>query len=185
MDFLALQRAIFAPPPSLRPTIPLPESLPLHGALAAATILHHFISQPSLRCHVSTSSQSPLKSDNQSKTIAPSQNPTLSSSVTPLFARLHPLKPVLLSNFVIDSTAQRRLYLASALTPFKGLTYVEKKKTKLIVEACIREGLKVPTPHTLVSILSDISLHSLAFKAITLTASQHYTQPQTSSSNLS
>lgn len=33
--------------------------------------------------------------------------------------------------------------MACALTPFKDLTYLERGKEKLVVEACLREGLKV------------------------------------------
>jgi tRNA nucleotidyltransferase (CCA-adding enzyme) len=38
------------------------------------------------------------------------------------------------------------LYLACALTPYRGITYVDEKgKTRSAVEAAIREGLKVGT----------------------------------------
>ena len=42
-----------------------------------------------------------------------------------------------------DPNAIWRLLLAAAMTPFKGITYQDKKAERLAVEAVIREGLKV------------------------------------------
>jgi tRNA nucleotidyltransferase (CCA-adding enzyme) len=58
--------------------------------------------------------------------ILPTLHPTLVSAVTP--------------------SVKARLFLAAALTPFKGITYTDsKKKTHLVVDAVIREGLRLGT----------------------------------------
>ncbi|KAF8525196.1 hypothetical protein BU17DRAFT_84117 [Hysterangium stoloniferum] len=64
-------------------------------------------------------------------------------STVPTNTPLHSSHPSILSYILSSTSAQSRLYLACALTPFKGLTYTDKKKKKLLVEACIREGLKL------------------------------------------
>ena len=48
-----------------------------------------------------------------------------------------------LLTYASDPNARRRLFLATALTPFRGITLPDKKKTVLAAEAVIREGLKV------------------------------------------
>lgn len=141
IDFLALHRVIFSPPLSSSSSISLPESVPLHTSLAAATILHHFVSQPP-SCHDLPSAQPRLEIGTPSEPGLASQK-AIPSSLSQ-FEQLHPLTPTLLNDFAVDSTTKQRLYLASALTPYRHLTFVEKKKSKLVVEACIREGLKVP-----------------------------------------
>lgn len=61
----------------------------------------------------------------------------------PSALNLPDIHPLLLSQLELDKTAARRLYLAAVLTPYKGLTYQEKKKERPAVEAAIREGLKL------------------------------------------
>ena len=146
IDHLALHRAIFAPPPSFSALTPLPESVPLHTALASSTILHHFLSPTSPDL---LSTQSRFGSDIPPEAVAEPQGLVSPPSPSPFFERLHAPNPILLSGSLADSTTKRRLYLASALTPFRRLTYIEKKRTKLLVEACIREGLKVRIIHPL------------------------------------
>lgn len=55
---------------------------------------------------------------------------------------LPPIHPTLLIH-ATNSDVKRRLYLAAALTPFRGLTIPEKKRLVPATEAVIREGLKV------------------------------------------
>ncbi|KAJ7630487.1 hypothetical protein FB45DRAFT_915676 [Roridomyces roridus] len=56
--------------------------------------------------------------------------------------------PTLISAVQEDSTATARLYLAAALTPYMGLTYLDKKnKTQSAVECAIRESLKLGTQY--------------------------------------
>ena len=57
--------------------------------------------------------------------------------------RLPPLHPSLFQHTGPDKDVRRRLYLAAAMTPFKGITYLEKKKTVSAMEGLIRVGLKV------------------------------------------
>lgn len=51
--------------------------------------------------------------------------------------------PSLLKQTASSTSTKSRLFLACALTPFKDLTYFEKGKEKPVIEACLREGLKV------------------------------------------
>jgi tRNA nucleotidyltransferase (CCA-adding enzyme) len=57
-----------------------------------------------------------------------------------------PLHPIISSGLSSSTSVVSRLYLACALTPYRGITYVDEKgKTRSAVEAVIREGLKVGT----------------------------------------
>ncbi|KAI0271652.1 hypothetical protein BC834DRAFT_967099 [Gloeopeniophorella convolvens] len=57
-----------------------------------------------------------------------------------------PLHPLILSDISSSSSIIPRLYLACALTPYRGITYTDnKQKERPAVEAAIREGLKVGT----------------------------------------
>lgn len=56
---------------------------------------------------------------------------------------LAPVHTSLLSYSASDKDVRRRLILAAAMTPFKGITYPEKKKTVPAVEGLVRVGLKV------------------------------------------
>ncbi|TFY66207.1 hypothetical protein EVG20_g4884 [Dentipellis fragilis] len=69
---------------------------------------------------------------------------TFLTPVTALFEH-PPLHPLFLSHTSSQSISAR-LYLACALSPYRGLTYTDHKgKTHLAVEAAIREGLKIGT----------------------------------------
>ncbi|TBU26378.1 hypothetical protein BD311DRAFT_762796 [Dichomitus squalens] len=72
-------------------------------------------------------------------------NPVATSMVLSgfTFPSLPPLCPLLLSEISTPAKPLRRLYLASALTPYRGLTYLQKGKERPAVEAVIREGLKL------------------------------------------
>jgi tRNA nucleotidyltransferase (CCA-adding enzyme) len=57
-----------------------------------------------------------------------------------------PIHPLILSGLSSSTSVIPRLYMACALTPFRGITYVdEKEKLHPALEAVIREGLKVGT----------------------------------------
>ncbi|TFY82353.1 hypothetical protein EWM64_g1654 [Hericium alpestre] len=59
-----------------------------------------------------------------------------------------PLHPLLLSVAPSSRSITARLYLACALTPYRGSTYVDHRgREHLAVEAAIREGLKIGTKH--------------------------------------
>ena len=146
IDHLALHRAIFAPPASLVPPIILPGSMPLHTAPAASTILHYFLSPPTSSPSL-PSAHSGLEPDIPPHATAKLEHLVSLPPSSHLLEQLHTPNPTLLGGLLADPTTKRRLYLASALTPFRHLTFVEKKKTKLVVEACIREGLKVSMFH--------------------------------------
>ncbi|KAJ7480166.1 hypothetical protein B0H11DRAFT_1725232 [Mycena galericulata] len=67
------------------------------------------------------------------------------SSGSPL-ADLSPVHPTLVSAVEDDPTATARLYLAAALTPHFGITYVDRNnKPQSAVECAIRESLKLGT----------------------------------------
>lgn len=170
IDSLVLHRSIFAPPPSTSPSVGVPDALPHHTALAAATILHRFVSIPSFTS--SASASLPLAtfppsdqaiSDSRSCSAPPSIQPSSFNTQLPA------PHPTLLSHALAETSAMRRLFLAAAVTPFKSLTYQDKKKTRPLVEACIREALKVTSPRSLRrSFLSPFSYHSIAWGAKSL-----------------
>lgn len=57
-----------------------------------------------------------------------------------------PVHPLILSGLSSSTSVVPRLYMACALTPYRGITYVdEKNKKRSVLEAVIREGLKVGT----------------------------------------
>ncbi|KAJ7748539.1 hypothetical protein DFH07DRAFT_830133 [Mycena maculata] len=61
-------------------------------------------------------------------------------------ADITPVHPTLVSAVTDDPTATARLYLAAALTPHFGITYMDKKKKpQSAVECAIRESLKLGT----------------------------------------
>ncbi|TDL28902.1 hypothetical protein BD410DRAFT_781466 [Rickenella mellea] len=64
-------------------------------------------------------------------------------TTSPTSLSLPPLHHLLTSQISTDISAKPRLYLSSILTPYKGITYIEKKKIRPAVEAAIREGLKM------------------------------------------
>jgi len=58
------------------------------------------------------------------------------------------LHPTLLSVAGTDPSCKARLYLAAALTPYKGITYQDrKKKPQSAIDLVIRESLKLGTQH--------------------------------------
>lgn len=68
--------------------------------------------------------------------------PTTSTSSSIVIPSIH---KTLLSSIVSPGT-KSRLFLAAALTPYRGITYTDSKnKSHLAVEAAIREGLKLGT----------------------------------------
>lgn len=63
---------------------------------------------------------------------------------TPSAFSLPELHPLLLSQLPLDKTLRPRLYLASALTPYRHVTYTTpKNKTLPAAEAVIKEALKL------------------------------------------
>ncbi|KDQ54903.1 hypothetical protein JAAARDRAFT_38018 [Jaapia argillacea MUCL 33604] len=59
---------------------------------------------------------------------------------------LPPVHPLFTSLLASDPSTLARLYLAAALTPYRGLAYNDSKgKQRSVVEASIREGLKLGT----------------------------------------
>lgn len=60
-----------------------------------------------------------------------------------------------------DSNVRRRLLLAAALTPFRGITLPDKKRAVPAAEAVIREGLKVRTFAVLKTLTLNILLPQL------------------------
>ncbi|KAH0590244.1 tRNA nucleotidyltransferase, mitochondrial [Termitomyces sp. J132] len=56
-----------------------------------------------------------------------------------------PLHPSYLSVIETDPTCRARMYLAAVLTPYKGISYPDKKKTPPAIEYIIRDVLKLGT----------------------------------------
>lgn len=98
--------------------------------------------------HVSPAIASTLSSQPSSPSLAlaaASILRTFLQSDTALF-RHPPLHPLISSGLSSSTSVVPRLYLACALTPYRGITYVDEKgKNRSAVEAVIREGLKVGT----------------------------------------
>ena len=70
---------------------------------------------------------------------------TLSGLAFPSLPAIHPL---LVSDLSSPASPLRRLYLAAALTPYRGLTFTQAKgKVRPAVDAVIREGLKLGAQH--------------------------------------
>jgi tRNA nucleotidyltransferase (CCA-adding enzyme) len=60
--------------------------------------------------------------------------------------QLPPVHPLILSGLSSSTSVVPRLYMACALTPYRGITYVDdKSKEHSAVEVVIHEGLKVGT----------------------------------------
>ncbi|EAU92989.2 transfer RNA nucleotidyltransferase [Coprinopsis cinerea okayama7 len=70
----------------------------------------------------------------------------LSLLLDPIDDQIPPLHPIYYRYLRADATTRARLYLASFLTPYLSLTYLDKKRKALpAVEAVIREALKLGT----------------------------------------
>jgi tRNA nucleotidyltransferase (CCA-adding enzyme) len=87
---------------------------------------------------------------------------------------LSPLHPTLKTAFASQPSIKPRLYLASALTPYKNLTYTDhKKKIHPVTELVLREGVKlgaqnhyldgIPTLFAAAEILKNPSLEEKRF----------------------
>ncbi|KAF9812226.1 hypothetical protein IEO21_06310 [Rhodonia placenta] len=116
---LSLHSCVFYLPPSFASTLSGPPG-PAHTSLIAASILDRLLGQ----CSPTTSS-SPL------------------SSVS-----LPPLHPLLLAEHTNppQNSPFPRVWLACALTPYRGLKCTDtKKKTQTAAEVVVREGLKLGT----------------------------------------
>ena len=63
-------------------------------------------------------------------------------TITP--SPLPAIHPLLTHHFTLHPSTRPRLFLASALTPFKGITYQDaKSKTHPAIEAILRDGCKL------------------------------------------
>ena len=97
---------------------------------------------------ISTAISSTLSSQPSSPSLALAAASILQTFLRPDAAlfRHSPIHPLILSGLSSSTTVIPRLYMACALTPYRGITYVDEKgKRHSAVEAVIREGLKVGT----------------------------------------
>ncbi|KAF8321615.1 hypothetical protein DL93DRAFT_2130122 [Clavulina sp. PMI_390] len=117
IEDLSLHESIFWLPPPLAEQLSGATAPRLQG-LHAAKILNSFLEQ----------GPSPT----------PSETPTESSGSLP---RIHPI----MLGKATSPDVKRRLFLAAALTPYKGLTLPDKKRLVPATETVIREGLKLGT----------------------------------------
>ena len=84
---------------------------------------------------------------------------------TALF-RHPPIHPLILSGLSSSTAVVPRLYMACALTPYRGITYVDEKgKLHPAVEAVIREGLKVGTKNHYLDGIPALFSASALFKS--------------------
>ena len=98
--------------------------------------------------HIPPAIASTLSSQPSSPSLALAAASILQTFLQPdtrLF-RHPPIHPLILSGLSSSTAVVPRLYMACALTPYRGITYVDEKgKLHPAVEAVIREGLKVGT----------------------------------------
>jgi tRNA nucleotidyltransferase (CCA-adding enzyme) len=98
--------------------------------------------------HIPPAIASTLSSQPSSPSLALAAASILQTFLRPDTAlfRHPPIHPLILSGLSSSTAVVPRLYMACALTPYRGMTYVDEKgKLHLAVEAVIREGLKVGT----------------------------------------
>ncbi|KAI0935817.1 hypothetical protein AcV5_004134 [Taiwanofungus camphoratus] len=147
---LCLYSSIFHVPEPIAATLSAPLS-PLHTSLAAASILDALLQRP-----------------------CPS-----SSSSSLVSASLPPVHPLLLSDVSAQLSPVPRLFLACALTPFRGIAYNgAKDKTHPAVEAPIREGLKLGTQnHYLDGIPALFAAADLLSEAVSAQKHEALTDP--------
>lgn len=100
---------------------------------------------------------------------------TILHSLTTAPSPLPPIHPLLAQHFTLHPSTKPRLFLASALTPFKDITYPDAKgKTHPAVEAVLRDGCKlgnqssylsgIPTLFTAANLLKNPTLEVERFK---------------------
>ncbi|KAF8634454.1 hypothetical protein AX15_000898, partial [Amanita polypyramis BW_CC] len=92
----------------------------------------------------------------------------LNALLTESVAHLPPLHPSLFRAVKTDTSCVPRLYLASVLTPFAGITYADKKqRLRPATEVVLRESLKLGTQnHYLDGIPHLLSAHQLLTNAL-------------------
>jgi tRNA nucleotidyltransferase (CCA-adding enzyme) len=98
--------------------------------------------------HIPPAIASTLSSQPSSMSLALAAASILQTFLQPDTAlfRHPPLHPLISSGLSSSPSVVPRLYMACALTPYRGITYVDEKgKNRPAVEAVIREGLKVGT----------------------------------------
>jgi len=98
--------------------------------------------------HIPPAIASTLSSQPSSPSLALAAASILQTFLQPDTAlfRHPPLHPLISSGLSSSTSVIPRLYMACALTPYRGVTYVDEKgKNRSAVEAVIREGLKVGT----------------------------------------
>ncbi|KAH9177067.1 hypothetical protein EDB89DRAFT_2112495 [Lactarius sanguifluus] len=77
-----------------------------------------------------------------------------------------PVHPLILSGLSSSTSVVPRLYMACALTPYRGITYVdEKNKERSVLGAVIREGLKVGTKNHYLDGIPALFIASGLFKS--------------------
>lgn len=100
---------------------------------------------------------------------------TILQSLTTTPSPLPVIHPLLAQHFSLHPSTKPRLFLASALTPFKGITYRDvKDKTHPAVEAVLRDGCKlgnqnnylsgIPTLFSAAKLLENPTLEGDKFK---------------------
>ena len=98
--------------------------------------------------HIPPAIASTLSSEPSSTSLALAAASILQTFLRPETALFQhpPMHPLILSGLSSSTSVVPRLYMACALTPYRGITYVDEKgKKRPAVEAVIREGLKVGT----------------------------------------
>lgn len=98
--------------------------------------------------HIPPAIASTLSSQPSSPSLALAAASILQTFLRPdtAYFRHPPIHPLILSGLSSSASVIPRLYMACALTPYRGITYVDENgKLHPAAEAVIREGLKVGT----------------------------------------
>jgi tRNA nucleotidyltransferase (CCA-adding enzyme) len=122
----------------------------------------------SLVFHIPPAVASTLSSQPSSPSLALAAASILQTFLRPDTAlfRHPPIHPLISSGLSSSTSVVPRLYMACALTPFKGITYVDEKgKLRPAVEAVIREGLKVGTKNHYLDGIPALFSASALFKS--------------------
>jgi tRNA nucleotidyltransferase (CCA-adding enzyme) len=118
--------------------------------------------------HIPPALASTLSSQPLSPSLALAAASILQTFLRPEAAlfRHPPIHPLILSGLSSSTSIIPRLYMACALTHFRGITYVDQKeKLHPALEAVIREGLKVGTKNHYLDGISALFSASELFRS--------------------
>lgn len=104
---------------------------------------------------------------------------TILHSLTATTSPLPTIHPLLAQHFALHPSTRPRLFLASALTPFKGITYQDAKdKIHPAVEAILRDGCKLGNQNSYLSGIPALFAAAELLKSPTFEADRPKQRPE-------